>query len=204
MTMTANDCKKVNILTEEEKANNEIHFYMQFGGFYNERGFPYTHVSDYAAMHFDKDCGDDLTEEEWEKIDWCKSYENYAKDLIDTLNIYLGTSMRFLDLWSPQYYNYHTDEIHTAIDIDEYKYLRREFLSRQQFRDFVNETSQSRPGWSSHYKGLTEVAADDEILLIYMFNYMFDNEHVHHLLIDLNDDLDYQIAFEEDKNEKSS
>ena len=65
----------------------------------------------------------------YDRIDWCKAHEAYARNYCESLAEYLDRqydlkiSFKFESLQSPKYYNFETDKIFAYISQDEIKKL---------------------------------------------------------------------------------
>lgn len=139
---------------------DRIEFALEFGGFYN------SHHSD----RVDNDI--EMYEMDWEKIDFKKTYINYCKGLLSEINNEFDYSLEFIDLQSPKFYNFSTDEIIASASFKEFTKLKKEYKDDEYFIEWVNRESKSRDGFSSFYDGIDAILEEDSILLRYIFRYI--------------------------------
>lgn len=100
----------------------------------------------------------------------------YVQAFTQVLNaeLSLEIALAFKELVSPREYNFITDSINTNIDNDDFNKLKVKLLIDPEFVNYVNEESQSCSGFASFYEGIDAVAADDEILLIYIGKFLIE------------------------------
>tara|TARA_R110002110_G_scaffold398378_2_gene613851 strand:- start:117 stop:629 length:513 start_codon:yes stop_codon:yes gene_type:complete len=143
-----------------KRTNDRIEFALEFGGFYN------SHHSD----RIDNDI--EMYEYDWEEIDFKKTNINYCKGLLSEVNNEFDFNLEFIELESPKFYNFKTDEIITSISFREFTKLKKEYSNDEYFVEWVNKESKSRDGFSSFYSGIDAILEEDSILLQYIFRYI--------------------------------
>lgn len=159
-----------------------IKFYIPFGGFYD-------------SIHSDR-IDYEIDEQAYpsdENVDWDKTKEDYCREYLNLINVELNLRLKFEGIWSPKYYNFETDKIDASIDEGDWKNWRKELLKNNELREYIEENSKSRDGFTSFYSGWDEVIANDEIFLEYIFSY-------YHSLPQFQDDIleyhSFELVFE--------
>ena len=148
---------------------NKIEFALDFGGFYNS--IHSSNVDSKIDSYYE---GGNYPEYDYDNIDFKKTYNNYSQDFIYNLNSELDLNLEFTELYSPNFYNFETDNIICLITLKEFKELTTKYLADNNFIDYVNENSKSRSGFTSFYSGINEVKEEDSILLQYLFRYLLE------------------------------
>jgi len=106
---------------------------------------------------------------EYSKL-YVQAFGAYINDEFD-----ISIKFYFDKLYSPREYNFRTDSIITDISDKNFNKLKSYFLKDDDFIKYVNESSKSRDGFSSFYDGIEAVVEDDEILLIYIGQYIIND-----------------------------
>jgi hypothetical protein len=80
------------------------------------------------------------------------------------------------------------------ISAEEFKELKEMMLENKEFIKWVNQSSQSRDGYNSFYKGIDKVKKNDEIMLDYIFKYLIlvEDDNFNYEIIA---DFDFEIVF---------
>jgi hypothetical protein len=164
---------------------NKTKFLIDFGGFYH-------------SIHSDEiDHRIESFEIDEDKVNYKETCNSYCIEFIDSINDMLELNLKFIQIDSPKFYNFNTDEIIAEINENDFNKLKDTYLNSNEFIDYVNENSKSYNGFKSFYNGFNEVIKKDEILLQYMFNY---------ILKEYADEIEnyvFELDFEIIKNEDS-
>lgn len=152
---------------------SKTEFMLDFGGFYHSI---HSNVLD-SELEYMIDANEERqlgSEEEIneDNVDWKKTHENYAKNYLESFNNLLGMNLEYIDLWSPDYYNFQTDKIVCAIDPIAYDDIQNAYCNDNDFVNWLNEASKSRSGFHSFYSGIDEVKKEPSILMEYIFRYI--------------------------------
>jgi hypothetical protein len=161
---------------------NKIKFAIEFGGFYD---------SVHSSIIEDQI---EFSAIDYKEVDFKGTHENYARNYLKALNDTLGLNLEFSSLWSPQFYNFQNDAIMSYISAEEFKELKEMMLENKEFIKWVNQSSQSRDGYNSFYKGIDKVKKNDEIMLDYIFKYLIlvEDDNFNYEIIA---DFDFEIVF---------
>lgn len=152
---------------------------IEFGGFYH-------------SVHTDQiDQRIDLMRYDFEKVNYKKTFLNYAKAYVDRLNNLLDLELVFAFLDSPKYYNYRTDRIVVGVAADDVETLEKIILT-EEFIAWADPQLQSRDGFASFYDGVTDLilrAMHDErdqvILMGMVLSYLVVEEEINEDIYDL-------------------
>jgi hypothetical protein len=153
-----------------KETEKKIEFSLQFGGFY--------HSIHSDVLDSELECIDgargflDLEEINYDNVDWKKTHENYAKNYLRSFNNLTGMNLEYVELWSPDYYNFQTDKIVCKIDMIDYNDLAYAYCNDNDFVKWLNDISRSRDGFRSFYSGIDEVKKEPSILMEYIFQYI--------------------------------
>lgn len=142
------------------KTLNKTKFLIDFGGFYH---------SIHSSFIDDKIQYCEINED---NVNYKETYKDYCIEYLELLNNILDLNLEFIQVDSPQFYNFTTDKIEAEINENDFNKLKDTYLNDKEFIDYVNENSKSYDGFMSFYNGFNEVVKEDEILLQYMFNYI--------------------------------
>ncbi len=142
------------------KTLNKTKFLIDFGGFYD---------SIHSALIDDMIQYNEINED---NVNYKETYKDYCIEYLELLNNILDLNLEFIQIDSPQFYNFTTDKIEAEINENDFNKLKDTYLNDKEFIDYVNEASKSRDGFTSFYNGFNEVIKEDEILLQYMFDYI--------------------------------
>jgi hypothetical protein len=142
------------------KTLNKTKFSIDFGGFYH---------SIHSSFIDDKIQYNEINED---NVNYKETYKDYCIEYLELLNNILDLNLEFIQIDSPEFYNFTTDKIEAEINENDFNKLKDTYLNDKEFIDYVNEASKSRDGFTSFYNGFNEVIKEDEILLQYMFDYI--------------------------------
>ena len=147
------------------KTLSKTKFLIDFGGFYNSIHSDEidNRIEYYESIEFDS-------------VNYKETCNSYCVEFVNSLNDWLELDLKFIQIDSPQFYNYSTDKIEAEINENDFNKLKDTYLNSNEFINYVNEKSKSYDGFISYYNGFNEVIKEDEILLQYMFNYIL-KEH---------------------------
>ena len=167
---------------------------IQFGGFYESM-----HMDNVDNMINALWDGEEHPEYDWENINYKKTYLNYIESYCNNLSNYIKSeyniNMDFkdLELQSPQYYNYSTDKILANIPAKQIKELNSLMIKDALFLEFLEERTKSYSGYHSFYTYETALNNKDNVLVMYVLEYICDkfNEN-----LDCGD-LEFQIELKE-------
>lgn len=136
----------------------KIEIELPFSGFYEslhdqmiedeiEQHFSYDHDSGE-----DKPLGDDYDEARWNAdINWQEIHTAYAKAYTEAFGEEFGLNLEFVDMTSPQFYNFSTDRIFANIELDEINRIRKEAEAHPKYAEFIRERYTSYDGFSSNF-----------------------------------------------------
>lgn len=171
------------------KNNNKVA--IQFGGFYES-----IHMDNIDSLI---ECyKNDWTEYNEDNVNYKKTYLNYINSYCSHLSDYIKSEytvdMNFknLELQSPEYYNYSTDKILANIPAKQIKELNSLMIKDALFLEFLKERTKSYDGYISFYTYETAINNKDNILIMYVLEYICDkfNENFYF------GDLEFQIELE--------
>jgi len=170
------------------KKDNKVS--IDFGGFYES-----VHIDNIDSLINNLWNGDDCPEYDWENINYKKTYLNYINSYCSHLSDYIkseyNVDMDFknLELNSPKYYNYSTDKILANIPPNKIKELNSLMIKDALFLEFIKERTQSYDGYFSFYTYETALNNKDNILIMYVLEYICNkfNENFYF------GDLEYEI-----------
>ena len=145
--------------------NEKIQFNLNFGGFYCSE---HSEIIDSQIEAFELD---------WETVNFKQVHREYASDWLDLLSNEIDLDLKFIDLDSPKYYNFRTDEITTEITEANFEALKDEYLTDECI-NYINKESASRDGFASFYNGFKAVSKEPGILAAYIFSYILDSEQI--------------------------
>ena len=159
---------------------NEIDFYLNFGGFYH-------------SEHSENvDSKEEMFGYNWEEVDYKKTYVNYCNAYLDRLSEELEINLKFIQIDSPREYNFTTDKIVCSISNKDFKALLNTYDNKGLF-DYIEEHSKSRDGFISFYSGCAAVKKEKDIFLQYLFDYILEYESFDFY------DLEFEIELKEIK-----
>tara|TARA_R110000803_G_scaffold191603_1_gene254291 strand:- start:461 stop:940 length:480 start_codon:yes stop_codon:yes gene_type:complete len=153
--------------------NENIQFNLNFGGFYCSE---HAEVIENRIESFELD---------WETVNFKQVHRYYASDWLELLSNEIDIDLKFIELDSPKYYNYRTDEIITEISKANFKALKAEYLTTECI-DYINTESASRSGFMSFYSGIDAVSKEPSILAAYIFSYILESEEIEIDLSEIN------------------
>lgn len=141
-----------------ENNKTELEFELpQFDGFYHS----YIDVGSYIEISDDIENHGDVTQEQYDNIDWKATQINVSKKYLDHWKIKnkdilekLGLEITFKEVWSPREYNFRTDDcVCIATYNEEYTIQKfRELCEHNSdFADFVKTNYASYSGFVSFY-----------------------------------------------------
>ena len=145
--------------------NKNIQFNLNFGGFY---------CSEHSEMI---EAQIEALELDWETINFKQVFNEYAFDWLELLSNEINIDLKFINLDSPQYYNYRTDKITAEITKAKLEVLKAEYLTTECIK-YINTESASRDGFASFYDGFEAVSKEPSILAAYIFSYMLESEQI--------------------------
>ena len=145
--------------------NENIQFNLNFGGFYYSE---HSEIIENRIESFELDL---------ETVNFKEVFNKYASDWLDLLSNEIDVDLKFINLDSPQFYNYRTDEIITEISQSNFEALKDEYLTAECI-DYINKESASRDGFASFYNGFKAVSKEPGILAAYIFSYILDSEQI--------------------------
>lgn len=121
---------------------NLIETSINFGGFYD-------------SIHSDIiDNNIELSEYDFNKVDYNSTYRSYSKDYIKVLKNKLDTNISFKALNSPRYYNYSTDSITVEITKKDalklFQYIKKEDL-KEEVINIIKDSSTAKDGYVAFY-----------------------------------------------------
>ena len=151
---------------------NKIEFNLQFGGFYHSI---HSDVLDNELEYILQENGNAVSEiEEFneDNVDWKETHINYAKNYLRSFCNLIDMELEYVELWSPDYYNFQTDKIVCKIDMIDYNDLAYAYCNDKEFVKWLNDISRSRDGFRSFYSGIDEVKKEPSILMEYIFQYI--------------------------------
>ena len=151
---------------------NKKEFCLQFGGFYHSI---HSNILDNELEYILEENGNAVAEiEEFneDNVDWKQTHINYAKNYLRSFNNLLDLNLEYVELWSPDYYNFQTDKIVCKIDNITYNDLKHAYCNDNDFVKWLNDISRSRDGFRSFYSGIDEVKKEPSILMEYIFQYI--------------------------------
>lgn len=129
---------------------------INFGGFYNSHHeFIVEKAIGYAIGADDPETGEINGDKLWDFNQWGEAYTDYAQQWLDMLNSEIGTNFRFIELNSPNQYNFRTDEIYahatTADCLAVFKAIKNEDIKSDVFR-IIRDRTTSYDGYRAFYR----------------------------------------------------
>ena len=130
---------------------------IEFGGFYESI---HDQLLDSAVEMFCMNDDGNIDEGMLDDWDWCDSRYSYMLEWSDLFEMWLkdeyGLDINFteLKLWSPQFYNFRTDEIDATINLAEREandLVVKFSMTDQAFDDYMRQATTSRDGFISFY-----------------------------------------------------
>lgn len=165
---------------------------IEFGGFY---GYHDDYIMDRLDYYpYNNDYGELLIHNNL-KIDWQKTFEDYAEGWLHRFNMFCHLNLEFVRIDSPKYYNYRTDRIVAKINDKDIERLM-EFVDYVEFYKYANPRLTSYSGFISFYNGLDDLIErsgnddDDRAILLgivcdYLTKVNEVNEDIHELEYDI-------------------
>jgi len=131
----------------------------------------------------------------FDNVNFKKTYLNYINSYCSHLSDYIKSeytadiNFKNLELNSPKYYNYSTDKILANISEKQIKELNSLMIKDVLFLEFLKERTKSYDGYHSFYTYETALNNKDNILIMYVLEYICDkfNENFYF------GDLEYEI-----------
>ena len=145
--------------------NENIQFNLNFGGFY---------CSKHSEMI---EAQIEALELDWETINFKDVFNEYSFDWLELLSNEINIDLKFINLDSPQYYNFRTDEIICEISQAKLEVLKDKYLTNECI-DYINTESASRSGFTSFCSGFDNVIKEPSILAAYIFSYILESEEI--------------------------
>lgn len=114
----------------------------------------------------------------FDNIDYKKTHQSYIESWTGNFENYLLNELQVnidfknLKLWSPEYYNYDTDVIDCAIDIDQMKSLNKKILLNDDFLQWLKNRTTSCSGFISFYTYDDVFNNKDNKLIKYALEYL--------------------------------
>jgi hypothetical protein len=167
------------IKKSETKVDKDVEVICEFGGFYESIHSQL--IDNTVEMFCSDDSGDLLEDFEWDKVNYKKLYEVYVKTYTESIlpdAIFKTTAkevkLTYLELNSPRYYNYSTDELLVKIDKDTANLLIGEYLLLEDFVNYVENFVKEHEYTSSY--SVSEIFTNkDNILLNFILDYESEN-----------------------------
>ena len=153
--------------------NENIQFNLNFGGFYWSE---HSEIIEDRIESFELD---------WETVNFKNVFNKYASDWLDLLSNEIRIELKFINLDSPKYYNFRTDEIITEISQSNFEALKDEYLTVECI-EYINTESASRDGFMSFCIGFENVSKEPSILAAYIFSYIVESEQIELDLTEIN------------------
>lgn len=145
--------------------DENIQFNLNFGGFY---------CSEHSEMI---EAQIEAFELDGETVNFKEVFNEYASDWLELLSNEIDLDLKFINLDSPKYYNFRTDEIVTEISKATFEALKAEHLTTECI-EYINKESASRSGFASFYDGFEAVSKEPSILAAYIFSYILESEEI--------------------------
>lgn len=165
---------------------------IEFGGFYC---YHEKYIEDRLDYYpYNNDCGELYIHNNL-KIDWQKTFEDYAENWLHRFNMFCHLSLEFVGIDSPKYYNFTTDRIIAKIDDKDIESLMV-FVDYVEFYEYANPRLTSCSGFISFYNGLDDLIErsknddDDKAILLGMVcDYLIEVNEVNEYICELEYDI---------------
>lgn len=171
--------------------NNETR--LEFGGFYESihKGIIDSQIESF--IEFDNDENDTNKTEEDYNFNYSLMYQDYIEQYCKLLEDYIlneyNIDVNFTDLKlvSPQYYNFETDKIECKLDKP--STIRDYFKTHEDFLDYLQDATQSYDGYTSYYNFDEALNNKNNILLLYIFQYIcnkfYNTDNFYDIYVDI-------------------
>jgi hypothetical protein len=140
-----------------------MEIFIDFGGFY---GFHEEYIDNRIEMF-------DINED---NINWRETLIDYSKNWLYRFNNETDLNLEFVELYSPDFYNYTTDKIVAKLNELDILNLQKYIIDKS-FIDYVDDKCKSYDGYISFYDGyddLVEKGKDNEEEKEYLYSLLMD------------------------------
>jgi len=157
---------------------NQIKTVIEFGGFYNSIHSSIIDNDIDSYIEYMNDENDTELEEYDYNFNYSDMYNQYLKqyisDYIDFIELEYNLNIKINDisLYSPKEYNFKTDEIDCFISKSDEIKLIKYFKKDNDFLEYLKDHTKSYDGFWSHYTYETAINNKDDILTLYIFEYI--------------------------------
>lgn len=175
---------------------------LEFGGFYESI---HSEVIDNQIEYFiesENDLNDTNKQHDDYNFDYKSMQNQYIKQYCEMLSDYikkeydLNIEFSNLKLISPKYYNFETDKI--ECEVSNYKDLINYFKNDSDFLDYLNQATQSYDGYTSFYDMRDALNNKDNILMLYIFQYIcnqfYNDGYFYDIYIDIIEENSVMLA----------
>ena len=155
---------------KNEKQNNTVEFYINFGGFYES-----THnyiIENSIAHYFDKDDYYDINESDIDTVDFKAMQNDYAEQWLELYKDVLPFGVGYVGIKSPTYYNFETDKIIARTHINTVNRLIDGMKDNYDFIEWLDDASASYDGFTSYYEGFDQVKTNKAVFMTYLTDYI--------------------------------
>ena len=157
---------------------NQIKTVIKFGGFYNSIHSSIIDNDIDSYIEYMNDENDTELKEYDYNFNYSDMYNQYLKqyisDYIDFIELEYNLNIKINDisLYSPKEYNFKTDEIDCFISKSDEIKLIKYFKKDNDFLEYLKDDTKSYDGFWSHYTYETALNNKDDILTLYIFEYI--------------------------------
>ena len=152
---------------------------VEFGGFYHSI---HDSLIDDVVDRYASEMTDDDFNEFYEGLNWGDIRQNYARGFMKLLaewlekELYIGVkySENTIKVISPREYNFRTDTLDVDFTPESIAHLNAWARKDDEFKDYLQEATQSRDGFISFYSYDDGLADKDGILSQYALRYLCD------------------------------
>lgn len=135
----------------------KIEIEVPFSGFYESYHDQFIEDAIENAFNYDYDTGEEVElgdkydKARWDAdIDWKTIQDGYSKAFAEEFGQRFGLDLEFVDMTSPQFYNFSTDRIFANAPVDQINKIRKEVEAHPEYPGYIKERYTDRDGfWSN-------------------------------------------------------
>lgn len=146
-----------------------------FGGFYYS--IHHENIESAIQMYYSDDNGD-IDNAIYDTLDFKSIHDNYIKEYASLFQDWINTnyplSISFcnISLWSPNYYNFETDEILCELQDNDSISLNNYFKNDNEFLEYLKDRTKSYDGFMSFYSFEEALDNKNDILSTYILEFL--------------------------------
>lgn len=136
----------------------KIEIEVPFSGFYESYHDQFIEDAIENAFNYDYDTGEEIElgdkydKARWDAdIDWKTIQEGYSKGFAEEFGQRFDLDLEFVDMTSPQFYNFSTDRIFANVPVDQINKIRKEVEAHPEYPGYIKERYTDRDGFWSNF-----------------------------------------------------